>query len=54
MKKLGALREDQHLEYYIRRYQHAIEVIQNATYVKPPEFESMHAFRVKKHNKKIS
>ena len=47
MKKFGALREDQHLEYYIRRYQHAIEVIQNATYVKPPEFASMHAFRGK-------
>ena len=32
-------------EYYIRRYQHAIEVIKNATYEKPPQFASMHAFR---------
>ena len=50
MKKLGALREDQHLEYYIRRYQHAIRVIQNSehiVYVKPCQFSSMHAFRGK-------
>ena len=47
MKKFGALWEDEHLEYYIRRYQHAIEVIKNAVYEKPPEFASMHAFRGK-------
>ena len=45
MKKFGALWEDEHLEYYIRRYQHAIEVIKNAVYEKPPQFASMHAFR---------
>ena len=47
MRKLGALWEDEHLEYYIRRYQHAIRVIQKATYEKPPQFASMHAFRGK-------
>ena len=48
MKKFGALWEDKHLEYYIRRYQHAISVIQKSTYVAPPNFESLNAFRGKK------
>ena len=48
MKKLGALWEDEHLEYYIRRYQHAISVIQNSVYEAPPQFDNMNAFRGKK------
>ena len=47
MKKLGALWEDEHLEYYIRRYQHAISVIQNSVYVASSKFESLNAFRGK-------
>ena len=48
MKKFGALWEDEYLEYYIRRYQNAIQVIEKArdvVYIKPPEFASMNAFR---------
>ena len=48
MKKFGALREDEHLEYYIRRYQHAIRVIQQSIYIAPPQFEPINAFRGKK------
>ena len=48
MKKFGALREDQHLEYYIRRYQNAIRIIQKSIYVASSKFESLNAFRGKK------
>ena len=48
MQKFGALREEQHLEYYIRRYQHAIRVIQKSTYVAPSQFAQLNAFRGQK------
>ena len=48
MEKFGALWEDEHLEYYIRRYQHAITVIQKSTYVAPSRFAQLNAFRGKK------
>ena len=48
MKKIGALWEDEHLEYYIRRYQHAISVIQNRVDVASSKFASLNAFRGKK------